>query len=117
MDAKSRAFALCTCDNYSEVTCILFSVVFTLSPQATTVLFGSYLSSLLLTNTVSPVRACPIIRWERFRGTQKEDDRVPLSIQSSLTCVILLKAHRETCAALNACKPTYFSILKKSYSG
>ncbi len=39
---------------------------------------------LLLTNTVSPVRACLIIRWEKFRGTQKEDDRRPLSIQYSL---------------------------------
>jgi hypothetical protein len=40
--------------------------------------------SLLLTNTVSPVRACLIILWERFRGTQKEDDSGPLGIQSSL---------------------------------
>jgi hypothetical protein len=28
--------------------------------------------------------ACLIIWWERFRGTQKEDDRGPLSSQSSL---------------------------------
>jgi hypothetical protein len=40
--------------------------------------------SLLLINTVSPLRACLIIRWERFRGTQKEDDRGPLGIQSSV---------------------------------
>jgi hypothetical protein len=40
--------------------------------------------SLLLANTVSPVRACLIIWWERFRGTQKADDRGPLSIPSSL---------------------------------
>ncbi len=40
--------------------------------------------SLLLANTVSPVRACLIIWWERFCGTLKEDDRGPLSIQSSL---------------------------------
>ncbi len=40
--------------------------------------------SLLLTNTVSPVRACVSIWLERFRGTQKEDDRGPLSINSSL---------------------------------
>ncbi len=40
--------------------------------------------SLLLSNTVSPVRACLIIWWERFRGAQKEDGRGPLSIQSSL---------------------------------
>ncbi len=41
--------------------------------------------SIFLTNTVSPVQACLIIRWERFRGTQKEDVRVrgPHSIQSS----------------------------------
>jgi hypothetical protein len=40
--------------------------------------------SLLLANTVSPVRACLIIWLERFCGTLKEDDRWPLSIQSSL---------------------------------
>ncbi len=40
--------------------------------------------SLLLSNIVSPVRACLIIWWERFRGTQKEDDRGPLGIQSSV---------------------------------
>jgi hypothetical protein len=40
--------------------------------------------SLLLANTVPPVRACLIIWWERFRGTQKADDRGPPSIRSSL---------------------------------
>jgi hypothetical protein len=64
---------------------ILFSVVFTPSPPSHGH-HGSvwllYVISLLLTNTVSPVRACLIIWWERFRGTQKEDDRWPLSIQS-----------------------------------
>ncbi len=40
--------------------------------------------SLLLNNTVLPVRTCLSIWWERFCGTQKEDDRGPLSIQSSL---------------------------------
>ncbi len=44
--------------------------------------------SLLLTKLVSPVRACLILCWERFRGTQKEDDREPLSIKSSLACVL-----------------------------
>jgi len=29
--------------------------------------------SLLLTNTVSPVRACLLTWWERFRETKKED--------------------------------------------
>ncbi len=64
---------------------ILFSVVFTPSPPGH---HGSVwllpVISLLLANTVSPVRACLIIWWERFCGTQKEDDRGPLSIQSSL---------------------------------
>ncbi len=40
--------------------------------------------SLLLTNTISPVRACLIMWWEKFRGSQKEDDCGPLSIQSYL---------------------------------
>ncbi len=57
--------------------CILFSVVFTPSPPATTAVFG-------LTNTVSPMRVCFAIWWESFRWTQKEDDCGPLSIQSSL---------------------------------
>ncbi len=39
---------------------------------------------LLLSNTVSPMRAYLITWWERFRGTQKEDERGPLIIQSSL---------------------------------
>ncbi len=64
---------------------VLFSVVFTPSPPSH---HGSVwvlsVISLLLTNTISPVRACLIIWWERFRGTQREDDRDPLSIQSSL---------------------------------
>ncbi len=38
----------------------------------------------LLTNTVSPVRACLSIWSERFRGNQMEDERGPLGIQSSL---------------------------------
>jgi hypothetical protein len=57
--------------------CILFSVVFSPSPPATTAVFG-------LTNTVSPMRVCLTIWWESFRGNQKEDDCGPHSIQSSL---------------------------------
>ncbi len=64
---------------------VLFSVVFTLSPPSH---HGSVwllpAISLLLTNTVSPVRAYISIWCERFHGTQKEDDRGPLSFQSSL---------------------------------
>ena len=71
--------------------CILFSVDFTPSPPpATTADFGSYLS-LLWTNTASLVRACLIIWWERFRGSQKEDDCGSLSIQSSLACPYTVK--------------------------
>ncbi len=40
-------------------------------------------TSLFLTNTVSPVRTWLIIRYERFREIQKEGDRGALSIQSS----------------------------------
>ncbi len=46
-------------------------------------------NSLLLTNTVSSMRAGLIIWWERFRGTQKEDDRGPLSIQSSVMLPVM----------------------------
>jgi hypothetical protein len=45
--------------------------------------------SLLLTNTVPLVRACLSILCEMFRGTQKEDDRGPLSVQSSLSRSVL----------------------------
>ncbi len=70
------------CDVMQRGQCILFSVVFTHSQ--------SYhqdcvcvlpLISLLFTNTVSPVRACLITWWERFRGTHTGDDR---GIQYSL---------------------------------
>ncbi len=40
--------------------------------------------SLLLTSSVSRVRTCLSMRFERFRETQKEDERGPLSIKSSL---------------------------------
>ncbi len=43
---------------------------------ATAAVFASYLSSLyILTNTVSPIRACLSIWLERLRGSQKEDER------------------------------------------
>ncbi len=49
----------------------LFSVVFTPSPPSH---YGNVwvlpVISLLLTNTVSPVRACLSTWWEKFRGTQ-----------------------------------------------
>jgi hypothetical protein len=51
----------------------------------------------LYTNTVSPKRACLIIWWERFRGTQKEDDCGPLSIQSlSLVAYFAFKSQPHT---------------------
>ncbi len=53
---------------------ILFSVVFTPSPS----------SHIRLTNTVSPVPARLNIWYERFHGTQMEDDCEPLRIQSFL---------------------------------
>ncbi len=58
---------------YQRGQCLLFSVVFAHSPLATPAVF----ISLLLANTVPPVRACLIIWWERFRRIQKEDDRGP----------------------------------------
>ncbi len=64
----------------------MFSVVFPLLPPPLPLRNFWVLPflSLLLTNTVSPVRACLIIWWESFLGTKKEDDRGPLSIQFSL---------------------------------
>jgi len=53
---------------------------------ATTAVFGSFLpvTSLLFTKQLPLVRACLSILWERFRGTQKEDDRGLFCVQSSL---------------------------------
>jgi hypothetical protein len=71
--------------NRANEFCFLSSLPF--SPTATTAAFGSctcHLSTLKYCNTVSPVRACLITWWERFRETQKEDDRGPLSIHYSL---------------------------------
>jgi hypothetical protein len=47
---------------------------------ATIALFGVYLSSLLLTKTVSLVQVCQSIRLEMFRGSQKEDEPGPVGI-------------------------------------
>jgi hypothetical protein len=64
--------------NEANVFCFLSSL--SLLPPATTTVFGSYLSSLYSKpNTASPVWICLL---ERFRGSQKQDDRGPLSIQS-----------------------------------
>jgi hypothetical protein len=67
-------------------TILFFCRLDPFSPHAATtaVFLGPAFISLLLTNTVSPVRACPNLSWERFRGTQEEDDRGPLIVQSSL---------------------------------
>ncbi len=57
------------CPNGAEVFCFLSSLP--LLPQATTAVFGSYLTiSLLLTKTVSPVCACLFIQydWRGFVG-------------------------------------------------
>ncbi len=75
--------------------CILFSVVFTPPPPSH---HGSVwlllVISLLLTNTVSPVRAYQSIWLERFRRCQKEDERGPLSIQFlSITTTVKIAVH------------------------
>ncbi len=62
----------------------VFCRLYPFSPQPPRQCLGPPVISLLFSNTVSPVRACLIIWCERFRWTQKEDDRGPLSIQSSL---------------------------------
>ncbi len=67
--------------------------------------------SLLLTNTVSFVRACRILRWERFRENQKEDDRGPLSIQSSLLRTNCL---RYVCYVLEGFSATFSAICLKT---
>ncbi len=59
---------------------ILFSIVFTPSPLSHPCLVWFLpVISILLTNIVTPVRACLIIWLERFRGTKKEDDRGPIN--------------------------------------
>ncbi len=68
----------------ANVFCFLSSVP--LLPPATMAVFVSYMSYIysFFSNSVSPVRACLSIWLEKFRGIPKEDDRGPLSIQSSL---------------------------------
>ncbi len=58
---------------------IVFSVVFTTPPSQHGSVWLLPVISLLLTSTVSPVRACLYILLDRFRGNQKEDERGPLS--------------------------------------
>ncbi len=64
---------------------ISFSVVFTHPPPSH---HGNVwllpVISRVLANTVPAVQACISIWLERFRGSPKEDERGPLSIQSSL---------------------------------
>jgi hypothetical protein len=62
----------------------VFRRLYPSSPQQHSSVWVLLVISLLLTNTVLLVQACLIIWWESFRGTQKEDDRGPLTIQSCL---------------------------------
>ncbi len=55
-----------------------------LSPQPTWQYLGSTCHVSTLNLHCILAGAGLIIWWERFRGTQKEDDRLPLRIQSSL---------------------------------
>ncbi len=74
--------------NYSNPTGPLYFVfcrLYPFSPQLPGHCFVLPVISLLLTNIVSPpvrLRACLSSWLERFRGTQKEDERGPLSIHS-----------------------------------
>ncbi len=80
-----------------ESTVRLITVVLLLLPlQATTAVFGSYLSSVYYQLTL--YRRCglaglPNHMMGEVRGTQKEDDNGPLSIQSSLlkTAITILR--------------------------
>ncbi len=54
-------------------------------PPATTLVFGSYPSSLCSNYTISPARACLSIWLERFLGSH-QDVRGPFSIRLSLLC-------------------------------
>jgi hypothetical protein len=75
--------------NRANVFCFLSSL--SLLPLATTAVFGSYLSSLLLANTVSrgvdlmPIHMIGEVSWEL-----KEDDRGPLSINSSMFVAVVV---------------------------
>ncbi len=72
----------------------VFCHLYPFFPQPTRQCLGPDIS-LLINSTVSPVRACLIVWWERFRGTQKEDDRGPHSIQSSLNRTIDSRIKRD----------------------
>ncbi len=82
----------------------LFSVVFTPPSPSHGSVWLLHVTSLLLTNTVSPVRTCPMpnaphcpsIWLERFCGSQREDERGPLSIQSSLVGALQFSASKRT---------------------
>ncbi len=69
----------------AKAQCLLFSVVFTPTPPSH---YGSVpllpIIFSLSATAVSPVQSCLSIRWERLRGSPNEDERGPLSIQSSL---------------------------------
>jgi hypothetical protein len=68
--------------------------------------------SRLLTNTVSPVRACLIIWLERFRGSQNEDDRGPFSIQSSLGWgTQIIRQHRNSGTLFTILSLRFISLL------
>jgi hypothetical protein len=71
--------------NRANVFCFMSSFFTPSSPshRGTVWVLPAYIS-LLINNTVSRVQGCLIIRCEMFCGTPKEDDRWPLSIQSSL---------------------------------
>ncbi len=72
-----------------------------------------FLPVISLHDTVSQVRACLSIWWERFRGTQKEDDRGPLIIQCSLVHILQLdSAVTDALPRVNAAGPirAYFPI-------
>jgi hypothetical protein len=62
----------------------VFCRLYSSSPRPPSSVWLLHVISLLITNTVSLVRACLSIRLERFPGTQKEDDRGPLIFNSSM---------------------------------
>jgi hypothetical protein len=80
----TRRFQSAQCSIPTGPMYFVFRRLYPFSPQPTRQCLAPVISSQLLTNTVSPGRPCLIIWWERFCGTQKEDDRGPLSIESPL---------------------------------
>ncbi len=74
LEERNSVFRCCSfAANGAYVFCFLSSL-----PLLPPAIHGSVwvlpVISLILTNTVWPVRACLSIWWERFRGTQKEDE-------------------------------------------